>query len=108
MRHTREALKYYRATGNGMRQADALNSLGWYSARLGRPADGREYCEQALLLCRRHDHSRGETVTHTRRSGTAGAARRAWEQARDLYRAHRQPRDAERLDEKLAPLPASS
>jgi tetratricopeptide (TPR) repeat protein len=79
--------------------------LGEYEAAL-------DHYGAALTLARETDDTYDEAGilanlgdTHAA-LGDVGAARRAWEQARDLYRAHRQPRNADLLDEKLAPLPA--
>ncbi|MFD5697803.1 AfsR/SARP family transcriptional regulator [Streptomyces lasiicapitis] len=45
------------------REAEALNAVGWYHARLGHHQQGRAFCERALALCRLHHFLEGEAFT---------------------------------------------
>jgi DNA-binding SARP family transcriptional activator/tetratricopeptide (TPR) repeat protein len=90
-----------------------LDSLGYIAQELGEYETALGHYRSALALARDTDDTYDEAGilanlgdTHAA-LGDTGAARQAWEQARELYRAHRQTRDADRLDEKLAPLPTS-
>ncbi|WP_394618976.1 BTAD domain-containing putative transcriptional regulator [Lentzea sp. JNUCC 0626] len=63
LHHARQALDLYRAVGNQEWEADALNLVGWYAARLGELDTAREHCHAALALHRRHNHLDGEAAT---------------------------------------------
>jgi DNA-binding SARP family transcriptional activator/tetratricopeptide (TPR) repeat protein len=91
-----------------------LDSLGYIAQELGEYEDALDHYGSALALARETDDTYDEAGilanlgdTHSA-LGDSAAARQAWEQARDLYRAHRRTRDADRLAEKLAPLPMTS
>jgi tetratricopeptide (TPR) repeat protein len=61
LEHATNAQKLFHVLGHAVWEAQALNSMGWFAARLGEHALARAHCEAALLLCRqRHDHQ-GET-----------------------------------------------
>jgi DNA-binding SARP family transcriptional activator/tetratricopeptide (TPR) repeat protein len=61
--HAREALVLYRAAGaSEAKVACALNGVGWQLAQLGRPAEARSHCEQALAVYQRLDHRFGQGV----------------------------------------------
>lgn len=55
----RQALDLYRRLDNPVWQAQGLNGVGWYLARLGRYAEAREACAAALESHRRHDYLDG-------------------------------------------------
>ncbi|MGH8794067.1 MAG: ATP-binding protein [Stackebrandtia sp.] len=63
LRHTEQALTLAVDLGNARWQAWSLNAKGWYSAHLGRHADGRELCRQALELSGRLGDSFGMADT---------------------------------------------
>ncbi|WP_246018915.1 tetratricopeptide repeat protein [Saccharothrix australiensis] len=46
-----------------MREAVALNGVGWYAARVGEYDVAREHCQAALALFRRYPDLEGEAVT---------------------------------------------
>jgi tetratricopeptide (TPR) repeat protein len=52
--HARDALRVLQTLDNTLWQAQALNAVGWFQARLGRYAEGRATCEAALALLRQH------------------------------------------------------
>lgn len=90
-----------------------LDSLGYIAQELGEYETALGHYGAALALARATDDTYDEAGilanlgdTHAA-LGDTEAARQAWEQARVLYRAHRRTRDADRLAEKLAPLPVS-
>lgn len=49
--------------GDPVREADALNTVGWSQAHLGRLDRARASCEPALELYRRHHDREGEAAT---------------------------------------------
>lgn len=61
--HCLRALDLFRVLGDSLREAVALNAVGWYQAQLGRPGEARECCELALALNRRHGNRAGEAST---------------------------------------------
>jgi tetratricopeptide (TPR) repeat protein len=46
-----------------VREADALNAVGWHTARLGDYDTARDHCQAALALHRRHHNTEGEAAT---------------------------------------------
>lgn len=61
--HALHNLRIRKTLDSPPREAEALNAVGWYHARLGRYEQARDYCEQALALCRRHSFREGEAFT---------------------------------------------
>ncbi|MET7422959.1 BTAD domain-containing putative transcriptional regulator [Dactylosporangium sp. NPDC005555] len=62
-----EANLRIRATLAGpAREAEALNAVGWYHARVGQHEDADGYCRRALAICRAHGFL--ETEAYTRDS----------------------------------------
>ncbi|WP_329792737.1 tetratricopeptide repeat protein [Lentzea sp. DG1S-22] len=53
--HARHALALHRTLGHPVREAIALNAVGWYAARLGDFDTARDHCGAALALLR-HQH----------------------------------------------------
>jgi DNA-binding SARP family transcriptional activator len=91
-----------------------LDSLGYIARELGEYEVALGHYRSALALARSIDDTYDEAGilanlgdTHAA-LGDTGAARQAWEQARELYRAHQRHQDADRLDEKLAPTAAAA
>ncbi|MGP3926788.1 BTAD domain-containing putative transcriptional regulator [Streptomyces sp. 8N616] len=56
------ALDHYRAVGDALHEAGALNTLGWCHARLGRNEQAHGYCEQALAINRAEGDRYGEAL----------------------------------------------
>jgi len=90
-----------------------LDSLGYIAQELGEYEIALGHYDAALALARETGDTYDEAGilanlgdTHAA-LGDAGAARQAWEQARELYRTHRRTREVDQLDTKLAPLPAN-
>jgi tetratricopeptide (TPR) repeat protein len=44
-------------------EAESLNAVGWYAARLGQFDTAREHCQAALTLHRHHHNPDGEAAT---------------------------------------------
>jgi tetratricopeptide (TPR) repeat protein len=63
LEHATSALHLYQTLDQPVWEADMLNSVGWYSARLGEYQQARTRCEAALALSRRHRHIVGEAAT---------------------------------------------
>lgn len=63
LRHVTTAIAGYRAAGNIVGEAHALNMQGRLYARLGRLAEGEASCSDALALHRAHENRGGEIVT---------------------------------------------
>src|SRR5204862_158319 len=61
--HATQALRLFDALANPVWRAEALAEVGWHQARLGRYAEARDLCEQALELCREHAHRQGVAGT---------------------------------------------
>ncbi|MFC0541462.1 tetratricopeptide repeat protein [Kutzneria chonburiensis] len=62
LEHTGQALALYRTLDQPVWEADAVNSMGWYAARLGDFDDARRHCEQALAMQRRNGYRDGEAA----------------------------------------------
>ncbi|MGP3953422.1 BTAD domain-containing putative transcriptional regulator [Streptomyces sp. 7N604] len=56
------ALDHYRAVGDALHEAGALNTIGWCHARLGRHEQAHGYCEQALAINRAEGDRYGEAL----------------------------------------------
>ena len=54
LEHATRTLYLRRALGQAEREADALNQVGWFEARLGDFDAARGHCEAALAIVRRH------------------------------------------------------
>ncbi|MFD4636122.1 ATP-binding protein [Lentzea sp. NPDC058436] len=52
LEHATKALELFRASGFTAREAEALNAVGWHTARLGRFAEALPLCLRALEMCR--------------------------------------------------------
>jgi tetratricopeptide (TPR) repeat protein len=63
LHHATRALHLSQDRGQQMPQADALNAVGWLSAKLGQYPEARNHCAQALTLYRRYDNREGEADT---------------------------------------------
>ncbi len=61
--HARHARDLYRTLGHAAREADALNQVGWFAARLGDFDAARDHCHAALTLFRQHHDPDGEAAT---------------------------------------------
>jgi tetratricopeptide (TPR) repeat protein len=93
LHHATCALNLYRALGQPVWEAQALNSVGWCAASLGDYASAREHCRAALDLHREHGHVEGQAQTldslgyidHC--TGCHEQALDRYGQALDLYRA---------------------
>lgn len=58
--HANQALEQYRAAGDEMLEAAALNQIGWVEALLGRFDDARTHCQASLDIQRAHGRVTGE------------------------------------------------
>ncbi|MGW7415049.1 helix-turn-helix domain-containing protein [Streptomyces sp. NPDC054863] len=61
--HARRALDLYRGFDRPIWEANALNAVGWFAARLGDHATARENCRAALTLFQRHRDLGGQAQT---------------------------------------------
>ncbi|MET9018085.1 BTAD domain-containing putative transcriptional regulator [Streptomyces olivaceoviridis] len=61
--HAVQNLRIRKTLRSPPREAEALNAVGWFHARLGRYRQARDYCEQALALCRQHSFLETEAFT---------------------------------------------
>ncbi|HUQ55124.1 AfsR/SARP family transcriptional regulator [Lentzea sp.] len=61
--HSLRALEQFRAAGSEIREAEALNEAGWRYACLGRYAEARTFCEEAVLLNGKLGHAEGSAAT---------------------------------------------
>jgi tetratricopeptide (TPR) repeat protein len=59
--HATSARQLFQTLGYPVWEAQALNSMGWFAARLGRHDQANAHCEAALLLCRSNLDRQGET-----------------------------------------------
>ncbi|HWO65469.1 MAG TPA: tetratricopeptide repeat protein, partial [Umezawaea sp.] len=93
MDHARSALDLYRGLGQPVREAIALNQVGWYAARLNDFDTARDHCQAALTLHRTHHNPEGEAATLdslgliAHRTGDHRQAVDHYQQALVLYRA---------------------
>jgi tetratricopeptide (TPR) repeat protein len=63
LRHAVLSLTFYRATGNQLGEAVALNAVGWYHCQLGEYPQAIENCRRALDLTRAAGSSYGQANT---------------------------------------------
>jgi DNA-binding SARP family transcriptional activator len=63
LRHAVLSLRFYRATGNQLGEAVALNAVGWYHCELGEYAEAIENCRAALDLTRAAGSAYGQANT---------------------------------------------
>ncbi|MCX5053973.1 MULTISPECIES: helix-turn-helix domain-containing protein [unclassified Streptomyces] len=64
LEHARRALDLYRGLDQPIAEANALNAVGWYAARLGdRDDTAREHCQAALTLYQHHHDVNGQAQT---------------------------------------------
>ncbi|QUQ66256.1 SARP family transcriptional regulator [Kutzneria sp. CA-103260] len=61
--HAAQALDLFRVVGQPVWEADALNAVGWYAARVGQYDRARDHCQAALTLNRRHHNPEAEANT---------------------------------------------
>jgi DNA-binding SARP family transcriptional activator/tetratricopeptide (TPR) repeat protein len=61
--HALSALEGFRKADFPIREAEALNEVGWRYACLGRYAEAKEYCDEGMALNRRLGHKEGEAAT---------------------------------------------
>ncbi|MGW4111196.1 BTAD domain-containing putative transcriptional regulator [Actinosynnema sp. NPDC004786] len=62
-KHAQLALELARTLDQPIREAGALNAVGWYAALLGNFDTARDLCRAALTLCRRHHEFDAEAAT---------------------------------------------
>ncbi|MGW1271104.1 ATP-binding protein [Streptomyces sp. NPDC002491] len=92
LEHARRALDLYRGLDQPIGEANALNAVGWYAARLGEHDTAREHCQSALALYQRHQDVNGQAQTLDslgyidHHSGRHHDAVRHYLQAMSLYR----------------------
>jgi tetratricopeptide (TPR) repeat protein len=60
--HATRTCDLYRALDRPVREAETLNQIAWYAARLGEFDTARTHCQAALTLWRRHEPD-GEAFT---------------------------------------------
>jgi DNA-binding SARP family transcriptional activator/tetratricopeptide (TPR) repeat protein len=63
LEHSVRGLEKFRAAGSEIREAESLNEVGWRYACLGRYAEARTFCEDALLLNNKLGHTEGTAAT---------------------------------------------
>jgi DNA-binding SARP family transcriptional activator/Tfp pilus assembly protein PilF len=63
LEHSLAGLEKFRAAGSEIREAESLNEVGWRYACLGRYAEARAYCEEAMLLNDKLGHAEGAAAT---------------------------------------------
>ncbi|MCP2245398.1 ATP-binding protein [Lentzea aerocolonigenes] len=64
LEHATTALELFRASGFTAREAEALNAVGWHTAKLGRFTEALPLCRRALEMCRGlHHQSAAEAST---------------------------------------------
>ncbi|MFF4509300.1 ATP-binding protein [Streptomyces sp. NPDC001401] len=93
LEHARRALDLYRGLDQPIAEANALNAVGWYAARLGEDHDtAREHCRAALTLYEHHQDVNGQAQTLDslgyidHHSGRHHDAIQHYRQALSLYR----------------------
>jgi DNA-binding SARP family transcriptional activator len=63
LEHSLLGLEKFRAAGSEVREAESLNEAGWRHACLGRYAEARTFCEEAMLLNTKLGHTEGIAAT---------------------------------------------
>ncbi|WP_434445199.1 BTAD domain-containing putative transcriptional regulator [Lentzea sp. E54] len=63
LEHSLLGLEMFRAAGTEIREAESLNEVGWRYACLGRYAEARTFCEEAMLLNTKLGHAEGSAAT---------------------------------------------
>lgn len=63
LEHSLRGLEKFRTAGSEIREAESLNEVGWRYACLGRYAEARTFCEDALLLNNKLGHTEGTAAT---------------------------------------------
>ncbi|WP_079041112.1 MULTISPECIES: tetratricopeptide repeat protein [unclassified Streptomyces] len=63
LEHARRSLDLYRGLDQPIGEANALNAVGWYAARLGDHDTAREHCRAALALYHHHQDVNGQAQT---------------------------------------------
>lgn len=63
LEHAERALDLYQDLEEPIAEANALNAVGWYSARLGEHDAARVHCQAALALYRRYQDVNGQAQT---------------------------------------------
>jgi tetratricopeptide (TPR) repeat protein len=63
LEHATSALRLYRLLQQPVWEADMLNWVGWFSARLGNYQQAHTHCQAALTQFRHHSHRGGEAST---------------------------------------------
>ncbi|WP_330276889.1 tetratricopeptide repeat protein [Lentzea sp. NBC_00516] len=63
LEHSVLGLEKFRVAGSEVREAEALNEVGWRYACLGRYAEARTFCEEAMLLNTKLGHVEGIAAT---------------------------------------------
>ncbi|MGW6442194.1 BTAD domain-containing putative transcriptional regulator [Lentzea sp. NPDC055074] len=63
LEHSLAGLEKFRLAGTEIREAESLNEVGWRYACLGRYAEARTYCEEAMALNSRLGHAEGAAAT---------------------------------------------
>ncbi|MDQ0964296.1 tetratricopeptide (TPR) repeat protein/transcriptional regulator with XRE-family HTH domain [Streptomyces sp. B4I13] len=92
LEHARRSLDLYRGLDQPIGEANALNAVGWYAARLGEHDTAREHCRSALALYQQHQDVNGQAQTLDslgyidHHSGRHHDAVRHYLQAMGLYR----------------------
>ncbi|RJQ76383.1 SARP family transcriptional regulator [Pseudonocardiaceae bacterium YIM PH 21723] len=90
--HATTGLRLFRSVRNSLREVNSLNAVGWWSAKLGRYAEARSACAEALELCRRHGYAdaEGDTLDSlgliAQLSGRHDEAREHYRDAVSLFR----------------------
>ncbi len=63
LEHSLAGLEKFRAAASEIREAEALNEVGWRYACLGRYTEARQYCDEAMLLNSKLGHPEGSAAT---------------------------------------------
>jgi Asp-tRNA(Asn)/Glu-tRNA(Gln) amidotransferase A subunit family amidase len=83
LHHATRSLQLCRAPGQQAGEADALNAVGFYAARLGQYDAARAYCQAALTRYRRH-HNPAPGTPNASRSSSARSTGNPLEALRGL------------------------
>ena len=102
--HATRTLDLARALGQPVREAEALNQLGWYLAQLGEFDPARIRCLAVLASLGDFFHTADalDTLGHPHAAlGERDQARTVWRQARELYRQQGREQAADRVQRQL-------